>query len=84
MFKTAVLAGLVLLDDIKPRPVNTISRAQRHISEPVPRLVVVPDAPKVRKPVARRKKHVCGWTNDVVWAVFSLGLILGAFIMHCI
>lgn len=84
MLKTAVLAGLVLLDDIKPKPINTISRVEKYITEPVPMLEIVPEPVKVKPKRKPRTKHICNWTDDVVWAVFTLGALLGAFIMYCI
>lgn len=40
MFKTAALAALVLLDDLKPKP---DSRAEKYITDRVPMLELVPD-----------------------------------------
>lgn len=88
MFKTAALAALVLLDDLKPKPVP---RAEKYITDRVPMLSVVADdfvpahipkkAPKVRKP---RVKHVCEYTRYDLWATFTLGVTLGAFALYLI
>lgn len=88
MFKTAALAALVLLDDLKPKPE---SRAEKYITDRVPMLSVVADgfvpahipkkAPKARKP---RKRHVCEYSRSDIWATFTLGVILGAFALHLI
>jgi hypothetical protein len=79
MFKTAALAALVLLDDLKPK---AESRAERYITGRVPMLEVVTDdyVPPVdppkeikrprKKPTVRRKRHICEFTHRDLWATF--------------
>jgi hypothetical protein len=87
MFKTAALAALVLLDDLKPKPE---SRAEKYITDRVPMLSVVaddfepviPKNPRVVKSRKPRKRHVCEYGRSDIWATFVFGAILGAFALH--
>lgn len=85
MFKTAAIAALVLLDDIKPKP---IPRAEEYVSKRVPMLGLVEDLPTLplsrRKPAKRRKRRVNTWTDQEVWGACAFALLLGILIGVCI
>lgn len=82
MIKAATLVEIARFVGPRMKPTPAPIILARHDTAPISFLQ--PIEVKPRKPRAKRKKHVCPWTNQEVWGAVILMFSLGLFVGHLI